>query len=99
MPPPELLLELLPPELLPLEPLLPPELLPLLEPPASPGGGGGGPLHGPQMPVALPGAETHEVPGQQSALFVQPPHACTQLVVEQMKRGVPPSTGFGTHGR
>jgi hypothetical protein len=67
------------PELLP-EPLLepplellvvPPELLeepPELLPPP----------HGPQTPCELPGAMMHDVPGQQSALLVQPPQAATQ---------------------
>jgi hypothetical protein len=41
----------------------------------------------------------HEVPGQQSALLVQPPHAGTHAVLPQTNRGVPPSEAeFGTHG-
>ena len=97
--PPELLLLLpllLEPELLP-ELELPPELL---EGPASLGGGGGLPLHGPQTPTALPAAITQDEPGQQSALLVQAPQLWTQAV-PQMKRSPPPSPGFGLgmHGK
>jgi hypothetical protein len=90
--PPELEL-LLPPEL-----DEPPELLPVvpleLPLPAS-GGGGGLPPHGPQIPAALPACVTQDVPGQQSALLVQPPHAGTHTADPQTKRGVPASPGFG----
>jgi hypothetical protein len=41
----------------------------------------------------------HEVPGQQSALLVQPPHAATHVVAPHTNEGEPPSGfGFGTHG-
>jgi hypothetical protein len=78
---------------------LPPELLEVVPP--SCGGGGGLPPQGPQTPTALPGCIAHEKPGQQSALLVQEPHCGTQLVVSQMKRGVPasPGLGLGMHGR
>jgi hypothetical protein len=44
----------------------------------------------------LPSDISHEVPGQQSALLVQPPQAETQIVGEHTYGGVP--LGFGTHG-
>ena len=56
------------------------------------------PPHGPQMPWVLPGATTHDVPAQQSALSVQAPHAEMHAVPEHTNSGVPPSTGFGTQG-
>jgi hypothetical protein len=57
------------------------------------------PPQGPQTPRALPGGRTHEVPGQQSALLVQPPHAGMHWLPEQTY-GAPPSPGLGlgTHG-
>ena len=48
------------------------------------------------MPCVLPSDISHEVPGQQSALLVQPPQAETQIVGEHTYGGVP--LGFGTHG-
>jgi hypothetical protein len=50
------------------------------------------------MPWVLPGATTHDVPLQQSALSVQAPHALMHDMPEHTYGGVPPSTGFGTHG-
>jgi hypothetical protein len=40
----------------------------------------------------------HDVPGQQSALVVQVPHAATHWVPEHTYGGVPPSTELGTQG-
>jgi hypothetical protein len=45
----------------------------------------------------LPGATEHEVPGQQSALFVHEPQAATQREGAHTK-GAPPPTEFGTQG-
>jgi hypothetical protein len=56
------------------------------------------------MPLVDPWATMQLSPAQQSALTVQPPHAATHVVDEQMKRGMPESTpasaaaGLGTHG-
>jgi hypothetical protein len=50
------------------------------------------------MPWVLPGATTHDVPLQQSALSVQAPHALMHDMPEHTYGGVPPSTGFGTQG-
>jgi hypothetical protein len=69
---------------------VPPEVVVVGVPPAGP--------QGPQTPVALPGASTQAVPGQQSALLVHPPHAATQAFAEQTKGGIPPATGLGTQG-
>src|ERR1700722_18726704 len=72
-------------------PLPPPSGFPL-EPPS-----GWLPLpQGPHVPCVLPSDISHEVPGQQSALLVQPPQAETQIVGEHTYGGVP--LGFGTHG-
>ena len=49
------------------------------------------------MPKTLPESVTHDVPGQQSALFVQVPHAAMQDVPEHTK-GAPASPAFGTQG-
>jgi hypothetical protein len=54
--------------------------------------------HGPQIPCVLPGGRTHDVPGQQSALLVQPPHAGMHTLPEQTYGGIPPATGLGTQG-
>ena len=40
----------------------------------------------------------HEVPGQQSALFVHVPHAAMHCVGAHTKGGEPPGVAFGTHG-
>jgi hypothetical protein len=50
------------------------------------------------MPCVLPAATTHDVPGQQSALFVHPLHAGTHCVLAHTYGGIPPATGLGTHG-
>jgi hypothetical protein len=50
------------------------------------------------MPCVLPGSTTHDVPAQQSALSVQPPHAGMHVMVEHTYGGAAPATGFGTHG-
>jgi hypothetical protein len=87
-----LLLPLVPPLVLPLVlplPLLLPLELPLL-PELPP--------HGPHIPRELPGGRMHEVPGQQSALFVHRPHAAMHVLPEHTKGGIPPGTGLGTQG-
>jgi hypothetical protein len=48
------------------------------------------------MPRALPVGMMHELPGQQSALLVQPPHTGMHTVAAHTSGGVP--LGFGTHG-
>jgi len=53
---------------------------------------------GPHVPLALPVERTHAVPGQQSAFVVYVPHAATHCWPVHTYGGVPPSTGFGTHG-
>jgi hypothetical protein len=75
----------------PLDPLELPLELPLDEPldPLDP-------PHGPQIPCVLPGGRTHDVPGQQSALLVQPPHAGMHCMPEHTYGGIPP--GLGTQG-
>jgi hypothetical protein len=40
----------------------------------------------------------HELPGQQSALFVQRPHGLMHTLLEHTSGGIPPGTGLGTHG-
>jgi hypothetical protein len=69
-------------------------------PPSPPGGvpasGVPPPPHGPQTPCVLPVGTSQAVPGQQSALFVHPPQAATQVVPEHTYGGVP--AGFGTQG-
>jgi hypothetical protein len=59
---------------------------------------GGVPPHGPQMPCVAPAAIAHDVPGQQSALLVHPPHAAMQLVPAHTYGGAAPATGLGTQG-
>ena len=89
VPPP---LEPLPLDEPPLDAPVPP-LLP--DGPASPSSA----LHGPQTP-GVPGEdETHEVPGQQSALLVHEPHAAMQAVPAHTNGGAPPSTALGTQGK
>ena len=51
---------------------------------------------GPHVPWVLPAGSSHAVPGQQSALLEQAPHAGTHEVTAQTKGGVPP--GLGTQG-
>ena len=80
-------------------PVVPESGLPLSLPgpgPPSPPGVGG--TQGPQIPCVLPGATTHDVPAQQSALSVQPPHAGMHVMAEHTYGGVPPATGLGTQG-
>jgi hypothetical protein len=48
------------------------------------------------MPWVLPCGTSHDVPGQQSALLVQPPHAWTQIDGEHVNGGLP--LGLGTQG-
>jgi hypothetical protein len=54
-------------------------------------------LHGPQMPLVLPTAISHCVPGQQSALMVHGPQAMLHFVIPQTYGGLP--LGFGTQGK
>jgi hypothetical protein len=50
------------------------------------------------MPCVLPGATTHEVPGQQSALFVHWPQAAMHCEPLHTYGGIAPAVGLGTHG-
>jgi hypothetical protein len=50
------------------------------------------------MPCALPTPTRHDVPGQQSALLLHPPHADTHCMALHTNGGEPPATGLGTHG-
>jgi hypothetical protein len=75
-------------------PLVVPLLVPLVEPLE----GGVPPPHGPHMPCVPPAGKMQDEPRQQSAVVVHGPHALTQRLLKQTKRGVAPATGLGTHG-